>query len=90
MQVSDEAVERSPVAVDRSSGDVLERIRLRPARANGQPGLAAYAQDDPSGSYRAYGLMVFAIDGDRVVGITGFPQRPDFFQRLGLRVEIPA
>ena len=66
----------------------LERIRLRPARANGQPGLAAYAEDAASGTYRAYGFMVFAIDGDRVAGITGFPERPELFDRLGLPVEI--
>jgi RNA polymerase sigma-70 factor (ECF subfamily) len=68
----------------------LERIRLRPARVNGQPGLAAYAEDDASGSYRAYGFMVFAIAGDKIVGITGFPERPDLFERLGLPVEISA
>jgi RNA polymerase sigma-70 factor, ECF subfamily len=62
----------------------LERIRLRPARVNSQPGLAAYAEDDASGSYRAYGFMVFAIAGDKIVGITGFPERPDLFERLGL------
>jgi RNA polymerase sigma-70 factor (ECF subfamily) len=66
----------------------LERIRLRSARANGQPGLAAYAQDDTSDTYRAYGFMVFAIDRDSIVGITGFPERPDLFERLGLPVEI--
>ena len=62
----------------------LDRIRLRAARANGQPALAAYAQDDAGGTYSAYGVMVFAIDGDAIVGITGFPDRPELFDRLGL------
>jgi RNA polymerase sigma-70 factor (ECF subfamily) len=61
----------------------LDRIRLMPARANGQPALAAYAQSEETGPHEAYGVMVFAIDGDRIVGITGFP-RPDLFERLAL------
>jgi RNA polymerase sigma-70 factor (ECF subfamily) len=66
----------------------LERVRLRPARANRQPALAAYAEDHASGTYRAYGFMVFAIHGDQVVGITDFPERPELFERLGLPIEI--
>jgi RNA polymerase sigma-70 factor (ECF subfamily) len=61
----------------------LDLIPLVPARANGQPVLAAYAPDD-DGVRRAYGLMVFAVDGERIVGITGFARRPDLFTRLGL------
>ena len=60
----------------------LDRIRLVPARANGQPALAAYAQND-TGAHEAYGVMVFAIDGGLIAGITGFP-RPDLFERLAL------
>ena len=56
----------------------LDRIRLVSARANGQPALAAYADG------AAYGLMIFAIDGDRIVGITGFPERYGIFERHGL------
>ena len=66
----------------------LDRIRLVPARANGQPALAAYAENDKSGDHEAYGVMVFAIDGTRIAGITGFPQRPDLFRRLGLPVAL--
>jgi ketosteroid isomerase-like protein len=62
----------------------LDRIRLRSVRAKGQPALAAYAEDVESGEHRAYGIMVFAIAGDRVAAITGFPDRPDLFERLGL------
>jgi RNA polymerase sigma-70 factor (ECF subfamily) len=64
----------------------LERIRLVPARANGQPALAAYAQHDATGEHEAYGVMVFAIDGDRIAGITGFARQPELFPRLGLPV----
>jgi hypothetical protein len=66
----------------------LDRILLRLARANGQPALAAYAQQDDARRYGAYGFMVFAIENDRIAGITGFPQRPDLFERVGLPVEI--
>jgi RNA polymerase sigma-70 factor (ECF subfamily) len=65
-----------------------DRIRLLPARANGQPALAAYAEDHTTGTHGAYGLMVFAIAGDKIAGITGFPQRPGLFERLGLLDEL--
>ena len=68
----------------------LNDIRLRPARANGQPALAAYALDDATGDHEAYGVMVFAIEDDRIVGITGFPRDPELFTRLGLPVTISA
>jgi len=65
----------------------LDLIALVPARANGQPALAAYAPDE-EGVRRAYGLMVFAIEGERITGITGFARRPDLFTRLGLPREL--
>jgi RNA polymerase sigma-70 factor (ECF subfamily) len=49
----------------------LERIRLVPTRANGQPALAAYLEDE-AGAFQAYGVMVFALEGDAVASITGF------------------
>ena len=66
----------------------LDRIRLRAAWANGQPALAAYADDPTTGKHRAYGIMVLAIAGDRIAAITGFPDRPDLFERLGLPVAL--
>jgi RNA polymerase sigma-70 factor (ECF subfamily) len=60
----------------------LDRIRLRSGRANGQPALAAYAEAPSGEAFAPYGLMVFAIDGDRIAGITGFPQ-PELFSRFG-------
>ncbi len=62
----------------------LDRIQLVPTRANGQPALAAYADEEGAGVFDAYGVMVFAIDGERIDGITGFPQQPALFTRLGL------
>jgi len=68
----------------------LARIRLVPTRANGQPALAAYADEGDDGVHRAYGVMVFALAGGRISGITGFPRQPDLFVRLGLPVELGA
>ncbi len=65
------------------AGGALERIRLLPTRANGQPALAAYMEDD-TGSHQAYGVMVFALDGDEVASITGFAGYPELFPELGL------
>ena len=69
-------------------GGRLDRIRLVPRRANGQPALAAYAESPEAGAYEAYGVMVFAIDGERIAGITGFPRQLELFGRLGLPAEI--
>jgi RNA polymerase sigma-70 factor (ECF subfamily) len=69
-------------------GGRLDRIRLIPRRANGQPALAAYAESPEAGAYEAYGVMVFAIDGERIAGITGFPRQLELFGRLGLPAEM--
>jgi RNA polymerase sigma-70 factor (ECF subfamily) len=70
----------------------LDGIRLVPARANGQPALAAYTQEEDGGSFGAYGVMVFALEGDRIAGIIGFPHvhRPELYERLGLPAQLPA
>jgi RNA polymerase sigma-70 factor (ECF subfamily) len=62
----------------------LDRIRLQPSSANGQPTLAAYADEPNDGRFDAYGVMVLAVDGSRIAGITGFPRQPELFERLGL------
>jgi len=65
------------------AGGALERIRLVPTRANGQPAVAAYLQGD-DGSFEAYGVMVLALAGEHVASITGFAGYPELFPRLGL------
>jgi RNA polymerase sigma-70 factor (ECF subfamily) len=50
----------------------LETIRLVPARANGQPALAAYELGG-DGRSTPYGLMVLTIADGAVAVITGFP-----------------
>jgi RNA polymerase sigma-70 factor, ECF subfamily len=62
----------------------LDLIRLLPTRANGQPTLAAYVQETPGEPFTAYGLMVFALEGDRIAGITGFAGYPELYPVFGL------
>ena len=66
----------------------LELIRLRPTRANGQPALAAYVQEASGDPFRAYGIMVFAIDRDRIGGITGFAGYPELYPAFRLPSEL--
>jgi RNA polymerase sigma-70 factor, ECF subfamily len=66
----------------------LDLIRLLPTGANGQPALAAYVQEPDAAPLGAYGIMVFAIDGDRIAGITGFAGYPELFPAFGLPTEL--
>ena len=66
----------------------LELIRLQATRANGQPALAAYVQDSDGEPFRAYGIMVFAVDGDRIGGITGFAGYPELYPVFALPSEL--
>jgi RNA polymerase sigma-70 factor (ECF subfamily) len=56
----------------------LDRITHTVTRANGQPTLASYAD------HEAYGVTVFALRGDRIAGITGFPHDLAVFTQLDL------
>jgi RNA polymerase sigma-70 factor, ECF subfamily len=65
----------------------LDRTRLLTTRANGQPAVAVYFPDDEPGRYRAYGLMVLVLDGDRIAEIVGFSD-PSLFPAFGLPGEL--
>jgi RNA polymerase sigma-70 factor, ECF subfamily len=65
----------------------LGEIRLVPTAANRQPALAAYMRDPTDGLYRAYGVMVFALEGDAIAGIVGFADA-SVLERFGLPLEI--
>jgi RNA polymerase sigma-70 factor (ECF subfamily) len=65
------------------AGGALERFRLVPTRANGQPAFGCYLRDLHAPIARAYGLMVLTLAGDRVAAITGFPDT-SVFQSFGL------
>lgn len=71
-------------------GGHIERIRLIPTTASGQPGFACYADEHDTGEHAAYGIMIFALRGDGIAGITGFPQDADLFERLGAPLELTA
>jgi RNA polymerase sigma-70 factor (ECF subfamily) len=47
-------------------------FRVVPTRANGQPAFGMYVADPQTGVYRAYGLLVVTIAGDRITAVTGF------------------
>ncbi len=69
-------------------GGRLDLIPLLPTHANGQPAVAAYVQESAAEPFHAYGIMVFAVDGDRIAGITGFAGYPELFPVFGLQPEL--
>jgi len=44
---------------------------------------ACYADEHDTGEHAAYGVMIFALRGDSIAGITGFPRDTDLFEQLG-------
>src|ERR1700678_1034973 len=46
--------------------------RVAPTRANGDPAFGMYLADPHAGVFRAYGLLVVTIAGDRIGAVTGF------------------
>ena len=68
---------QGPVAIGRFLRDVAAShggrpYRLVPTGANGQPAYGLYVCDDRSPGYRAYGMVVLTLDGDRISSITRF------------------
>jgi hypothetical protein len=87
------AIEPGPSGSESISATVgaeLEQIRLVAAAANRQPALAAYWAKVPGERFHVYGVMVFALEGEAVVGITGFAGYPQLLPALGLREELAA
>jgi RNA polymerase sigma-70 factor (TIGR02960 family) len=79
---------RGPAAIERflsavPAGGQLERFRLVPTRANGQPAFGCYLRDAHAPIAHAYGLMVLTLRGERVSAITGFPDT-SVFAHFGL------
>ena len=82
-----------PVAIGRflssvPAGGALERFRLVPTRANGQPAFGCYLRDPHAPVGHAYGLMVLTLSGNRVAAITGFPDT-SVFRAFGLPRTLP-
>ena len=84
---------QGPLAIGRflstvPAGGALERFRLVPTRANGQPAFGCYLRDPHAPVAHAYGLMVLTLRGDRVAAITGFPDT-SVFRSFGLPRTLP-
>ena len=79
---------QGPLAIGRflstvPAGGALERFRLVPTRANGQPAFACYLRDPHAPIAHAYGLMVLTLGGGQITAITGFPDT-SVFRSFGL------
>jgi len=48
------------------------RYRLVPTRANGQPAFGCYLQDAQAPVFRAHGMIVLTLEGDRISAVTRF------------------
>jgi RNA polymerase sigma-70 factor (ECF subfamily) len=84
---------QGPAAIGRflstvPAGGALERFRLVPTRANGQPAFGCYLRDPRAPVVHAYGLMVLTLEGNRVAAITGFPDT-SVFRSFGLPRTLP-
>jgi RNA polymerase sigma-70 factor (ECF subfamily) len=55
-------------------------------RANGQPAFALYQRAE-AGRYRAFGLQVLSLDGDRLAQVASFLD-PAFVSLFGLPSEV--
>ena len=66
----------------------LQRFKLVPTRANGQPAFGCYLRM-PDGPLRAYGFMVLTLGDRQVTAITGFPDT-SVFAGFGLPRTLPS
>jgi RNA polymerase sigma-70 factor (ECF subfamily) len=57
--------------------------RLIPTRANGQPAFGCYLQEPQAPVFRAHGMVVLALEGDRISAITRFVDNSNL-ARFGL------
>ena len=55
-----------------AEGRGSRRHRLVPTRANGQPAFGCYIEDSPDCVARTTGIIVLAVVGERISGITRF------------------
>jgi len=64
------------------------RYRLIPVRANGQPAYGCYVQDARAPVFRAHGMIVLTLEGDRLSAITRFVDNSNL-ARFGLPRMLP-
>ena len=65
------------------------RVRVLPARGNGQPAIGTYAWNEEAGRFLPTVLQVLTFDGARIADITGFVD-PSAFARFGLPESLSA
>ncbi len=65
------------------AGGQLDQLQLVETRANGQPALAVYLHDAPSGESHPYAVMVLSMQNEAISAICRFDPS-DLFPRLGL------
>jgi RNA polymerase sigma-70 factor (TIGR02960 family) len=65
------------------AGGQLNRFRLVPTRANGQPAMAFYYRPDEIAPFQAYGLFVLSIQGETIASLTAF-RTPALVTKAGL------
>lgn len=69
-------------------GGRLDRFRLVPTRANGQPALAAYYRNADTGPYHAHAVFAIAIAEGAIASLTRLLV-PDGLARFGLSETVP-
>jgi RNA polymerase sigma-70 factor (ECF subfamily) len=79
----EEIVRAFELSTDRTSSSYLGRLRTVATAANRQPAVAAYVQRPGAAQYRALGVDVLRLEGDRVIEITRFVNA-DLFAAFGL------
>jgi RNA polymerase sigma-70 factor (ECF subfamily) len=82
-QGRDEIVLAFELSTERGSSSYLGRLRTVATAANRQPAVAAYVQRPGDSQYRALGVDVLRLEGDRVIEITRFVNA-DLFAAFGL------
>ena len=79
-----------PAAAGRLYGWIFAQNRphrLIPTRANGQPAFGVYVQDAATGVFRANGMLVVTLAGDRIRAMTRFDN--SVITRFGLPRRLP-
>lgn len=70
-------------------GGRLDRFRLAPTRANGQPAVGLYLRDRDDGPFVPHAMLVLSLRGGAIASLTRFAD-PRLFARFGLPAAVAA